>query len=138
MAITGSPTLTESESPSVSGFKISFGTSTFSTTMSVEGSSPTTSASSLAPLEKRTDTPSACDTTWWLVTTWPSSSNTNPDPPPGPMFLKFTSTLTTPGPSRVYTSRTEGPSSPSGSTDATGASLIATSLESLSNPERVR
>src|SRR4028118_1219440 len=109
-AITGSPTPTESESPSVSGTRVSFGASTLNTATSVEASSPTTSASCLAPLEKRTDTLSAPSPTCWLVTRSPLSSITNPDPPPGPILTDLTSTVTTPGPSRAYTPRTEGPS----------------------------
>src|SRR5918995_6144219 len=42
----------------------------------------------------------------------PASSTTNPDPPAGPASdVAATSTLTTPRPSRVYTSCTEEPSS---------------------------
>src|SRR5215212_1454430 len=111
MAITGSPTPTESESPSVSGSSASRGASTCMRATSVEGSCPTTSASLRTPSENLTEMSSAPSTTCWLVTMCPASSTTNPDPPPGPASdVAATSTLTTPRPSRVYTSRTEEPS----------------------------
>src|SRR5919112_865566 len=78
---------------------------------SVEGSCPTTSASLRTPSENLTEMSSAPSTTCWLVTMCPALSTTNPDPPPGPASdVAATSTLTTPRPSRVYTSRTEEPS----------------------------
>src|SRR5215210_4336016 len=108
MAMTGSPTPTEFESPSVSGFSASFGASTCISATSVEGSWPTTSASLRTPSANLTEISSAPSTTCWLVTICPASSTTNPDPPAGPASeVAATSTLTTPGPSRVYTSRTE-------------------------------
>src|SRR5829696_6615264 len=112
MAITGSPTPTESESPSVSGSSASRGASTFMTATSVEGSCPTTSASLRTPSANLTEISSAPSTTCWLVTMCPASSTTNPEPPAGPASdVAATSTLTTPRPSRVYTSCTEEPSS---------------------------
>src|SRR5918995_5816635 len=111
MAMTGSPTPTESESPSVSGFSVSFGASTCISATSVEGSCPTTSASLRTSSANLTEIASAPSTTCWLVTMCPASSTTNPDPPAGPASeVAATSTLTTPRPSRVYTSCTEEPS----------------------------
>src|SRR5215210_622846 len=108
MAMTGSPTPTEFESPSVSGFSASFGASTCISATSVEGSWPTTSASLRTPSANLTEISSAPSTTCWLVTICPASSTTNPDPPAGPASeVAATSTLTTPRPSRLYTSRTE-------------------------------
>src|SRR3712207_6173715 len=109
MAMTGSPTPTLPESPSVSGSRTSSDASTFMTATSVEGSSPTTSACSRTPLANLTEMSSASPTTCWLVTMWPCSSSTNPEPPPGPPSDDTTSTLTTPGPVCVYTSRTDAP-----------------------------
>jgi hypothetical protein len=68
MAMTGSPTPTLPESPSVSGSRIPSGASTLMTATSVDGSSPTTSASSLTPFANLTETSSAPPTTCWLVT----------------------------------------------------------------------
>src|SRR5215210_4910430 len=115
MAMTGSPTPTESESPSVSGSSAPRGASTSMTATSVEGSCPTTSASLRVPSANLTEMSSAPSTTCWLVTTCPASSTTNPEPPAGPASdVAATSTLTTPRPSRVYTSRTEAPSPTTG------------------------
>src|ERR671911_3082405 len=112
MAMTGSPTPTESESPSVSGLSASFGASTCMSATSVEGSCPTTSASLRTLLANLTEISSAPSTTCWLVTMCPASSTTNPEPPAGAVSeVAATSTLTTPRPSRVYTSCTEVPSS---------------------------
>src|SRR5918992_732138 len=136
MAMTGSRTPTVLESPSVSGSSTPSGASTFITATSVEGSSPTTSASSLTPLANLTETSSAPPTTCWLVTMWPCSSSTNPDPPLGPNSVEATSTLTTPGPLCVYTSRTgrlvASPEVPSAGGET---SLIVTSPDSFSNPD---
>src|SRR5215216_154192 len=108
MAMTGSPTPTEFESPSVSGFSASFGASTCISATSVEGSCPTTSASLRTSSANLTEISSAPSTTCWLVTICPASSTTNPDPPAGPASeVAATSTLTTPRLSRVNTSRTE-------------------------------
>src|ERR671921_1530720 len=108
MAMTGSPTPTEFESPSVRGFSASFGASTCISATSVEGSCPTTSASLRIPSANLTEISSAPSTTCWLVTICPASSTTNPDPPAGPASEgAATSTLTTPRTSRLYTSRTE-------------------------------
>src|SRR5919106_2591289 len=108
MAMTGSPTPTEFESPSVSGFNASFGASTCISATSVEGSCPTTSASLRTSSANLTEISSAPSTTCWLVTICPASSTTNPEPPAGPASeVAATSTLTTPRPSRVYTSRTD-------------------------------
>src|SRR5215216_4792622 len=81
MAMTGSPTPTEFESPSVSGFNASFGASTCISATSVEGSCPTTSAVLRTPSANLTEISSALSTTCWLVTICPASSTTNPDPP---------------------------------------------------------
>jgi hypothetical protein len=66
---------------------------------------------------------------------WPCSSSTNPDPPLGPNSEEATSTLTTPGPLCVNTSRTGGlvpfPEAPSAGGET---SLIVTSPGSSSNP----
>src|SRR5829696_572664 len=108
MAMTGSPTPTEFESPSVSGFSASFGASTCISATSVEGSCPTISASLRTSSASLTEISSAPSTTCWLVTICPASSTTNPDPPAGPASeVAATSTLTTPRLSRVNTSRTE-------------------------------
>src|SRR5829696_4909628 len=110
MAMTGSPTPTEPESPSVSGSSSFPGASTRNTATSVEGSCPTSSASLRAPSANLTEMSSAPSTTCWLVTMCPASSTTNPEPPAGPASgVAATSTLTTPRPSRTYTSRTEEP-----------------------------
>src|SRR3954451_3876643 len=109
MAITGSPTPTESESPSVRGSSTPGGASTFMTATSVEGSCPTTSAVLRVPSTNLTETSSEPSTTCWLVTMCPARSTTNPEPPAGPASdVAATSTLTTP---RSYTSGTEVPSS---------------------------
>src|SRR3712207_365389 len=135
MAITGSPTPTLLESPSVSGSSTPSDASTFMTATSVEGSSPTTSASSRTPLANLTEISSAPPTTCWLVTMWPRSSSTNPEPPPAPSSDETTSTLTTPGPVRVYTSRTGTPD-PSSDPPSTGGetSLKVTSVVPSSRP----
>src|SRR5215218_4056594 len=110
MAMTGSPTPIEFESPSVSGFSAFCGASTCISATSVEGSCPTTSASLRTPSANLAEISSAPSTTCWLVTMCPASSITNPDPPAGAdSEVAATSTLTTPRPSRVYTSRTEAP-----------------------------
>src|SRR4028118_814562 len=131
MAITGSPTPNAPESPSVSGRSKLSGASTWMTATSVEGSSPTSSAGLLTPLANLTEISSAPSTTCWLVTMCPPSSSTNPEPPPGPVSWDVTSTLTTPGPSSRYTSRTESPSSPmeadSEGSRGAGACFIVTS-----------
>src|ERR671921_625119 len=135
MAMTGSPTPTLPESPSVSGSRTLSGASTFRTATSVEGSSPTTSAPSLTPLANLTETSSAPPTTCWLVTMCPCSSRTNPEPPLGPLSDEATSTLTTPGPVREYTSRTGAPAtSPDALSTGGEASLIVTSCDSSSRP----
>src|SRR5829696_825123 len=129
MAMTGSPTPTLPESPSVSGSSTPSDASTFMIATSVEGSSPTTSASSRTPLANLTEMSSAPPTTCWLVTIWPCSSSTNPEPPPGPASDEATSTLTTPGPVWVYTSRTGTPAAPSDPPSTGGeASLKVTSV----------
>src|ERR687898_1323451 len=108
MAMTGSPTPTEFESPSVSGLSAFRGASTCISATSVEGSCPTTSASLRTPSANLAEISSAPSTTCWLVTICPASSITNPDPPAGPASeVAATSTLTTPRRSRVDTSRTE-------------------------------
>src|SRR5918997_3513238 len=135
MAMTGSPTPTVLESPSVSGSSNPSAASTFTTATSVEGSSPTISASSRIPLANSMETFSAPSTTCWLVTMYPCSSSTNPDPPPGPFSDEATSTLTTPGALRVYTSRTGGPAPSPDPSSGGEASLIVTSLGSSSRPE---
>src|ERR671917_364998 len=135
MAMTGSPTPTLPESPSVSGSSTPSDASPFMTATSVEGSSPTTSASSRTPLANLTEMSSAPPTTCWLVTMWPRSSSTNPEPPPGPSSDEATSTLTTPGPVCVYTSRTGTPAAPSDPPSTGGkASLKITSVVPSSRP----
>src|SRR5215212_4757806 len=135
MAMTGSPTPTLAESPSVSGSSTPRDASTFMTATSVEGSSPTTSACSRTPLAKLTEMSSAPPTTCWLVTMWPCSSSTNPEPPPSSPSEEATSTLTTPGPLCVYTSRTGAPAtSPDALSTGGDASLIVTSWDPSSRP----
>src|SRR5918997_1264578 len=97
---------------------------------------PTLSASSRTPLANLTETSSAPSTTCWLVTMWPCSSSTNPDPPLGPNSEEATSTLTTPGPLCVYTSRTGGPAPSPDSPSAGGeTSLIVPSPDPSSKPD---
>jgi hypothetical protein len=128
MAMTGSPTPTVAESPSVSGSSNPSDASTLTTATSVEGSSPTICASSLTPPANSIETFSASSTTCWLVTMYPCSSSTNPDAPLGPDSEEATSTLTTPGPLCVYTSRTGGSApSPDASSIGGETSLIVTS-----------
>src|SRR5215211_1970242 len=135
IAMTGSPTPTVLESPSVSGSSNPSGASTFMSATSVEGSSPTISASSRTPLANLTEISSAPSTTCWLVTMWPCSSSTNPEPPPGPDSDEATSTLTTPGPVCAYTSRTEAPSSDTSTPSGGETSRIVTSPDSSSSPD---
>src|SRR5919107_3436069 len=108
MAMTGSPTPTEFESPSVRGLSAFRGASTLMSATSVEGSCPATSASLRTPSANLTEISFAPSTTCWLVTICPASSTTNPEPPAGPASeVAATSTLTTPRTGRVYTSRTD-------------------------------
>src|SRR3712207_4548064 len=135
MAMTGPPTPTVLESPSVSGSSNPSEASTFTTATSVEGSSPTISASSRRPLANLTETSSAPSTTCWLVTMWPRSSSTNPDPPVGPNSDEATSTLTTPAAVCTYTSRTGDPVlSPDALSAGGETSLIVTSPDPSFSP----
>src|SRR5919112_1524853 len=141
MAMTGSPTPTEFESPSVRGLSAFRGASTFMSATSVEGSCPTTSASLRTPSANLTEISSAPSTTCWLVTICPASSTTNPEPPAGPASeVAATSTLTTPRTGRVYTSRTDEESSVNAGVPAVapedlgaGATSLMVTLSDLSS-----
>src|SRR5918997_4642586 len=141
MAMTGSPTTREFESPSVSGFSAFRGASTLMSATSVEGSCPTTSASLRTPSANLTEISFAPSTTCWLVTICPASSTTNPEPPAGPASeVAATSTLTTPRTGRVYTSRTDEESSVNAGVPAVapedlgaGATSLMVTLSDLSS-----
>ena len=70
-ARTGSPTSTALESARRSGSSSACGASTRRTARSVEGSVPTSSASSSTPFQKLTEIEEAPATTCWFVTMWP-------------------------------------------------------------------
>ncbi len=82
MATTDCPTKREFESPIGKGWIWSAGASTLITAISASASVPITVPCALKPEAKSTSTTLAPSTTWLLVTTWPSLSNTKPDPRP--------------------------------------------------------
>jgi hypothetical protein len=53
-----------------------------STARSCAGLAPTSAAAKARPSASRTVAPEAPARTWWLVTTWPASSQTKPEPVP--------------------------------------------------------
>jgi hypothetical protein len=76
--------------------------------MSLLGSVPTTSAVSRRPSEPTTLTAPPPPTTWLLVTMWPRSSKTKPEPDARPEPVR-TCTETTPGNARAAApTRSEG------------------------------
>ena len=79
MAITQSPTLAASESPSVAAASSFCGT-TFTTARSVSGSRPRTFAGNSSPVLVVTLTLRAFSTTWLLVRMNPSGLITTPEP----------------------------------------------------------
>ena len=85
MAIAGSPTCKESESPIFIGW-ISFGGSILTTAKSVWASVPITVPVTVDPLDKETVTSPflAPATTWLFVTICPSLSINTPEPTPSP------------------------------------------------------
>ena len=80
IASTGSPTLAEVELPSVSGCSVRPSGRMRSTARSLEGSLPTTFASTVLPRERLTVTLTAFSTTCQLVRIVPSESTTMPEP----------------------------------------------------------
>ena len=82
MATANCPTCTALLSPKRTGTALAGVSASRRTAKSESSSLPTTVAVVCVPSAKKTVISAASLITWWLVTTWPLSSQTNPEPSP--------------------------------------------------------